>query len=66
MKKYTVITTLFFIAAIILDVAAIIAFGSESNTALGSVFLSLGSVFLCLGTLLSRKQASGNGDNEKK
>lgn len=66
MKKYTVITTLFFVAAIILDVAAIIAFGSENNNAFGSVFLSLGSVFLCLGTLFSRKQSTGNGDNEKK
>lgn len=66
MKKYTVITTLFFIAAIILDVAAIIAFGSENNNAFGSVFLSLGSVFLCLGTLLSRKTREDGSDREKK
>ncbi len=66
MKKYTVITTLFFIAAIILDVAAIVAFASENSSAMGGAFLSFGSVFLCLGTLFSRKQAGGSDDNEKK
>jgi len=65
MKKYTLLATLCYIAAVGLDIAALIGFLSPDSSSIGSTCLSFGSVCLCLGVLFSGKQRSID-DTEKK
>ena len=56
MKNLGIISTIFSILAVILNVAAIIVFSSGGDTSVGGVLLSSGSCMMILGITLSRKQ----------
>ena len=55
MKKYSVLSIVFNLIAILLYITGIILIASDANTTLGLALNSLASVFLILGIFLSRK-----------
>jgi hypothetical protein len=68
MKKLINTPTLFYIAAALFDLAAIISFVGGNHNSIGIVWLCLGSTFLCLGSSCSRKSKENeeNQDGEEK
>lgn len=66
MKKYSVISTVCFLAASALFICGMIAFGGEGQVAVGSACVSTGSALLCLGTFLSRKARNGGDTGAEK
>ena len=68
MKKQTIRSTVFCIAAGLFDLAAILTFAGGNHTSTGAVWLCLGSSFLCLGVTGARKERENeeNKDTEEK
>ena len=66
MKKYTIISTVFSIAATLLFLAGIVAFAKSETIAVGSALVSSGSVFLCLGIFFSNKIRNEDDSDKKK
>lgn len=56
MKRYKILHLIFNIAAICLFVAGIVTFSSESDTSVGTVFISCGFIFLTSANIFLRKQ----------
>ena len=56
MKRYKILNIVFNIAAICLFVAGIVTFSSESDTSVGTVFISCGFIFLTSANIFLRKQ----------
>ena len=60
MKKDKVSATLYYVAAVLFNLAAIINFASSNSNSPGVVCLALGSLFLCLGCRYTRKSKMDN------
>ena len=68
MKNFKNRSTLFYIVAVLFDIAAIITFAGGNHNSMGAVWLCLGSTFLCLGSSYSQKskERDENQDSEEK
>ena len=66
MKKYKLTSTLFYVAAVLYDLAAIITFVSGNNNSTGIMWLCLGSAFLCFGSVFLNKSKDNDNDAEDK
>lgn len=65
MKEKRICSILFFVAAALDYLAAIIYFVGEPPYYLAAIWLCCGSVFLCLGFLYWKKAKEGEEDNKK-
>ncbi|MBQ2865842.1 MAG: hypothetical protein IJE90_04925 [Clostridia bacterium] len=65
MKNLKVSSTMFFIAAVLFNLAAVITFFSGNHNSTAVIWLCLGSTFLCLGTVYSKKSTENkNTEND--
>ena len=66
MKKYKLISTLFYVAAVLYYLAAIITFVSGNHNSTGIMWLCLGSAILCFGSVFLNKSKDNDNDAEDK
>ena len=66
MKKYKLISTLFYVAAVLYYLAAMITFVSGNHNSSGIMWLCLGSAFLCFGSVfLNKSKDNDNSTGDK-
>ena len=65
MRKNKNKSTLFYVSAVLFNLAAILNFVGGDHNSMAVVWLCLGSTFLCLGSVYSKKSKENNDNKDE-